>query len=148
MRWKNPKKTLHILWMSFLCVLFIVSLMDVVKAYALPDNNENSPKPLTDQQLMALMSKADQAKISSSPPKMNGKDIFLQSFTSSSVNNSSLTSTNNSSSQRCLYNNQEYVLGDMVKSDAGWIRCTSSIFFTSDNPTTSQPGQSIWIKVQ
>lgn len=50
--------------------------------------------------------------------------------------------------QRCIYNNQNYVPGDIVKVDQGWMRCTPTILFTPENPTKQQTGNPTWTKVQ
>lgn len=53
----------------------------------------------------------------------------------------------NPSSERCIYNNQPYVTGDIVKTDQGWIRCTSTIYFSEDSPATAQNGGAVWTAV-
>lgn len=50
--------------------------------------------------------------------------------------------------QRCTYNNQSYVAGDIVKVDQDWMRCTPTILFTPDDPGKPQIGNPTWTKVQ
>ncbi len=49
--------------------------------------------------------------------------------------------------QRCNYNNQLYVVGDIVKSPQGWVRCTPTLTFSSGSvdPHWDRPA---WISVQ
>lgn len=55
---------------------------------------------------------------------------------------------NGLNAQRCSYNGQMYVLGDIVKTDKGWIRCTPTFIFSPDNPTSQQYGNPAWTAVQ
>jgi hypothetical protein len=64
----------------------------------------------------------------------------------------SITATNKhiseaSNTQRCNYNNQLYVVGDIVKSPQGWVRCTPTLVFPSDN-TDKHFGNPSWISIQ
>lgn len=54
----------------------------------------------------------------------------------------------NNNTGRCLYNGQDYALGDIVKAEIGWIRCTPTITFNGEKPTLAQPASSAWTKVQ
>ncbi len=117
-----------------------------VKAQTLPALN------ISDKELAQLINETDTSKVS--PPKENHQDIFITPQSSNELATSSLhvatqsAQTNDTTSQRCMYNSQPYVLGDMVKTDSGWIRCTSTVFFADNNPTTAQPGEAVWTKVQ
>lgn len=50
--------------------------------------------------------------------------------------------------QRCTYNGQSYVPGDIVKTDQGWLRCSSTVIFSSSRTTTSESGKPAWTAVQ
>lgn len=49
---------------------------------------------------------------------------------------------------RCNYNGQDYIAGDIVKNDNGWMRCVPLLIFTSDKPTTPQQSGVAWVTVQ
>jgi hypothetical protein len=148
MRWKDHKKTQQLLWVSFLCVLFLAMFLAVLVGYAQPQIAANNPiVPLTDQQLIALLNKSDNSKVSRLPPKINGKDIYLNP-SSTQIDASSTQTSDSHSAERCLYNNQNYVLGDMINTAQGWLRCTPTVTFSSDQPITYQQGPSAWMKVQ
>lgn len=55
-------------------------------------------------------------------------------------------SANNSG--RCIYNKQTYALGDIVKTDKGWIRCTPTLSFSPDKPTLPQSDRPAWTTIQ
>ena len=56
--------------------------------------------------------------------------------------------------QRCAYKGQTYVVGDIMKTDGGWIRCTPTIVFTEAEDkgkgiiTIRQPGSPVWTAIQ
>lgn len=50
--------------------------------------------------------------------------------------------------QRCVYNSQSYVVGDIVKTEQGWVRCTPTLIFASDKPNIPQYGSAAWTAVQ
>ena len=58
------------------------------------------------------------------------------------------SNTNNIVSQRCYYNGQSYVAGDIVKTDQGWIRCTPTLVFSAEKPTVREYGSPAWTAVQ
>ncbi len=49
---------------------------------------------------------------------------------------------------RCMYNNHTYALGDIVKTEQGWLRCTSTLSFNPDTSTLPQPDRPAWTRVQ
>jgi hypothetical protein len=56
--------------------------------------------------------------------------------------------------QRCTYKGQSYVVGDIVKTDQEWVKCTPSIVFVDSEDkdkgkvTTKQVGSPVWTLVQ
>jgi hypothetical protein len=135
------KKKRLVLWTSFLFCLFLSLFFTAKDTYAQTPQHQNTQMNASDKALLALLSKSP-SPTSATPPKINNHDVYLAS---------SLTPTEHSdveSPQRCMYNNQPYVLGDMVNTEQCWIRCTSTLYFAADQPTSAQQGQSVWIKVQ
>lgn len=53
-----------------------------------------------------------------------------------------------SNAGRCVYNNQTYALGDIVRTEQGWLRCTPTLSFNPDKPTLPQPDRPAWTRVQ
>ena len=49
--------------------------------------------------------------------------------------------------QRCSYKGQTYVVGDIVKTTQGWVRCMPTFIFSSEK-TERQFGSPAWIEVQ
>ncbi len=43
---------------------------------------------------------------------------------------------------------QTYALGNIVKTEQGWLRCTSTLSFNPNKPTLPQPDHPAWIRVQ
>jgi hypothetical protein len=54
--------------------------------------------------------------------------------------------------QRCIYKAQSYVVGDIVKTDEGWVRCTPTIVFVESEEkgkgVIRQAGSPAWTVVQ
>jgi hypothetical protein len=111
---------------------------------------------ISDRELAQLINDNNTFKVSPPKVKENHQDIFItpqdinETKVSSlpiAVHSHSLTS-NDSILQPCMYNNQPYVPGDMIKTDSGWIRCTPTVSFVENNSTTAQKGEAVWAKVQ
>jgi hypothetical protein len=135
------KKERLVLWTSFMICLFLSLFFNVEDTYAQTSHTQNVQMSASDKALFVLLSKSP-SPTSPTPPKINDHDIYLDP---------SLTPIEHSNvvlPQRCMYNNQPYVVGDMVNSEQGWIHCTPTLYFTADQPTFAQQGQSVWIKVQ
>ena len=57
------------------------------------------------------------------------------------------TSAVEPSNSRCNYNHQDYLPGDIVKTDQGWVRCTPTLIFNPE-PAENKLGSPAWIAVQ
>ena len=69
-------------------------------------------------------------------------------ITNEVVKEMNVAAIQNPAMQRCLYNGQSYIPGDILKTEQGWIRCTPTIIFSSDNTGVRQAGSPAWVSVQ
>lgn len=76
------------------------------------------------------------------------KTLPITNTATSTFTSSAVLAVAPTRASRCNYNGQDYVAGDIVKNDNGWMRCVPLLIFTSDKPTTPQQSGVGWVTVQ
>lgn len=76
------------------------------------------------------------------------QDVPLKPLNAGSTLQANSAEESNISGQRCVYNSQLYIPGDIVKTNIGWIRCTPTILLSGDKQQSIQYGSPAWTAVQ
>lgn len=126
---------------------------DIVKENSKNSQSNSGQMVISKQAIDDLVNKAAQQKYLQDVlggeeklpvPKSTAVPVPLQALNTHEISKGQ----NTIQSQRCFYNGQSFVAGDIVKTDQGWIRCAPTFIFSEDKPTVSNRGVPAWTAVQ
>lgn len=131
-------QSIYIYLMAFLCLAMVMAELITLLFHA-KDENPEFKTEVTNSNVL----KPDEIKKLSALMTSDGKDTYKILPLPAPTEKKVIKPSNS----RCNYNGQDYLPGDIVKTDQGWVRCTPTLIFNSER-AENRPGSPAWIAVQ